>query len=52
MDTIVGATVTLGIGVIVIAAIYQLGQGSNPIVNDLVGGSGAAYQTTLSSLFK
>ncbi len=52
MDTIVGATVTLGIGVIVIAAIYQLGKGSNPIVNDLVGGPNAAYQTTLSSLFK
>lgn len=52
MDTIVGAVVTLGVGVIVIAAIYQLGKGSNPIVNDLFGGSNAAYQTTLSSLFK
>jgi hypothetical protein len=52
MDTIVGAGVTIGIGIIVIAAIYQLGKGSNPIVNDLVGGPNAAYQTTLSSLFK
>lgn len=52
MDTIVGAVVTLGIGVIVIAAIYQLGQSGNPIVNDAIGGSNAAYQTTLSSLFK
>ena len=52
MDTIVGAVVTLGIGVITIAAIYQLGQSQNPIVNDVIGGPNAAYQTTLSSLFK
>ena len=52
MDTIVGAVVTLGIGVIVVGAIYQLGKGTNPIVNDLVGGPSAAYQTTLTSIFK
>lgn len=52
MDTIVGAFVTLGLGVIVIAGIYQLGKSGNPIVGDLVGGPQAAYQTTLSSLYK
>ena len=52
MDTIVGAVVTLGIGVTVIAAIYQLGKGTNPIVNDLVGSPNSAYNATLGALFK
>jgi hypothetical protein len=48
MDTIVGGVVTLGVGVIVIAAIYQLGKTSNPIVPT----AGTAYAQTLSGLFK
>lgn len=52
MDTFVGAAVTLGVGVVVIAAIYQLSKNNAPIVSDLVGGPNAAYQTTLTSLFK
>lgn len=52
MDTFVGAAVTLGLGVLVIAGIYQLGKGQNPIVGDLVGGPNAAYQTTLTNIFK
>ena len=52
MDTIVGAVVTISLGVIVIAGIYQLGKAGNPIVGDAIGGPNAAYQTTLSSLFK
>jgi hypothetical protein len=52
MDTIVGAVVTIGIGVIVIAAMYQLGKNDTSLVNDAIGGQNAAYQTTLSDLFK
>lgn len=52
MDTIVGAGVTLGLGVIVIAAIYQLGKNNNPIVPALVGGQNSAYNATLGALFK
>lgn len=52
MDTIVGAGVTLGLGIIVIAAIYQLGKSSNPIVGDVVGGKNSAYNATLGALFK
>jgi len=48
MDTFVGAAVTLGIGVIVIAAIFQLGKKGNPIVP----AASAGYSSTLSSLFK
>jgi hypothetical protein len=48
MDTVFGSIVTLGIGVIVIAAIYQLGKSSNPIVPT----AGTAYNNTLSALFK
>jgi hypothetical protein len=48
MDTIVGAIVTLGVGVVVIAAIYQLGQSGNPIVPSAT----TAYNNTLSALFK
>lgn len=48
MDSIVGAVVTIGIGVIVIAGIYQLGKAQNPIVPAAAG----AYNNTLTSLFK
>jgi hypothetical protein len=48
MDSIIGAMVTIGVGVIVIAGIYQLGQSGNPIVP----AASAGYQATLSSLFK
>lgn len=48
MDSIVGAIVTLGIGVIVIAGIYQLGEKNNPIVP----AASTAYSNTLTSLFK
>jgi hypothetical protein len=48
MDSIVGAAVTLGLGVITIAAIYQLGKSGNPIVPT----AGAVTTNTLNSLFK
>lgn len=48
MDTIVGGIVTLGLGVITIAAIYQLGKSSNAIVPT----TGAVATTTLNNLFK
>ncbi len=48
MDTLVGAAVTLGLGVIVIAGIYQLGQKGNPIVP----AASQQYGNTLTSLFK
>jgi hypothetical protein len=48
MDGIVGGIVTLGIGVIVIAGIYQLGKSANPIVPSAT----SAYNNTLTSLFK
>jgi hypothetical protein len=48
MTQIVGGIVTIGIGVIVIAAIYQLGKPTNPIV----GATQSVTNTTLASLFK
>lgn len=48
MDTVFGSIVTLGVGVIVIAAIYQLGKSGNPIVPT----AGTAYNNTLGALFK
>lgn len=42
-----GLTIGL-IGIIVIAAIYQLGKKTNPIVTT----SGTAYDNTLGALFK
>lgn len=48
MDTVFGSIVTLGIGVVVIAAIYQLGKSGNPIVPSAT----TAYNNTLSALFK
>lgn len=48
MDQIVGGFVTLGLGVIVIAGIYQLGKKNNPIVPAATAG----YSSTLTSLFK
>lgn len=48
MDSIVGAIVTLGMGVIVVGAIYQLGKSSNPIVP----ATESVATTTLNSLFK
>lgn len=48
LGTIVGAAVTIGVGVIVIAGIYQLGKGSNPIVP----AASQSYQSTLTALFK
>ena len=47
MDTIVGAVVTVGLGVIVIAGIYQLGKAPT-----LTQTAGTAYGNTLTSLFK
>ena len=48
-DQIVGGFVTLGIGVIVIAAIYQLAKpGGQTITSDAT----QSYNQTLSSLFK
>lgn len=52
MDQIIGAGVTLGIGVIIIAAIYQLAKpGGQTLTNAVIGPQGA-YQSTLNSLFK
>jgi hypothetical protein len=47
-DQIVGGIVTVALGVIVIAAIYQLGHTNNPIVPDAT----SLGQTTLTNLFK
>lgn len=50
MDTIVGALTTLGIGVIIVAVIYNLtstGGGST-----LVQAGSNSYTTTLNDLFK
>lgn len=52
MDTIVGGVVTLGIGIIVIAAIYQLGRSPNNIAGDIAGNPNAALNSTLGALFK
>lgn len=45
---IVGGVVVIGLGIIVIAAIFQLGQKGNPIVP----AAESSYQSTLTSLFK
>lgn len=54
MDSIVGAFMVIGVGVICIAAIYQLGnEGSGATgQSNLVNAGSASYQATLSSLFK
>ena len=48
MDEMVGAFVAVGMGVIAIAAIYQLGKKGNPIVPGAV----SLGTTTLTSIFK
>lgn len=48
MDTIVGAFVTVSLGVIVVGAIYQLGKAGNPIVPT----AGNVATSTLNGLFK
>lgn len=48
MDTAIGAFVTVSLGVITVAAIYQLGKSANPIVPT----AGAVATTTLNNLFK
>jgi hypothetical protein len=48
MDTIVGGFVTVSLGVIVVAAIYQLGAHNNPVAADVTNIS----TTTLASLYK
>lgn len=48
MDTVVGAFVTVAMGVIIVGAIYQLGKSSNPIVPDATN----VANTTLNSLYK
>lgn len=54
MDSIIGAIVVIGVGVIVIAAIYQLGnEGSGATgSSNVVNAASSSYQATLSSLFK
>jgi hypothetical protein len=52
MDTLVGGFVTLGLGVIVIAAIYQLGRSPNNIAQDIAGTQNSALNVTLGALFK
>lgn len=48
LDTIVGAGVTILVGVIVIAGIAQLGKSGNPIVPAV----STSYNATLGALFK
>lgn len=48
MDEIVGAISGIALGVIVIAAIYQLGKKGNPIVPGAV----SVANNTLTSIFK
>jgi len=45
---IIGGAVTLGLGIVVIAAIFQLGKSSNPIVP----AASTSYNVTLGQLFK
>jgi len=45
---IIGGAVTVLLGVLVIAGIYQLGKSSNPIVPS----ASSDYQATLTSIFK
>jgi hypothetical protein len=53
MDQLIGGLTTFGIGVIIVAVIYQLttNPGSQNLVNQTVGPSGIG-QATLSALFK
>lgn len=53
MDQLIGGLTTFGIGVIIVAVIYQLTarQGGQNLVNQTVGPTGIG-QATLSSLFK
>jgi hypothetical protein len=48
MDEVIGGIVALGLGVITIAGIYQLGKKGNPLVPTV----GGVTNQTLSSLFK
>lgn len=48
MDTLVGGIVTLGMGVIVVAAIYQLGTNASNVTSAASSG----YNLTINSLFK
>lgn len=48
MDTAIGAFSGIALGVIAIAAIYQLGKKGNPIVPT----AGSVATTTLTSIFK
>jgi hypothetical protein len=48
MDALIGGVISIGLGVVVIAAIYQLGQKGNPIVPDAT----SVATTTLNSIFK
>lgn len=45
---IVGGVVVVGVGILVIAGIYQLGKKTNQVTPTV----GAAYNQTLSSIFK
>jgi hypothetical protein len=49
MTEIVGGLVTIGIGVIVVAAIYQLGQAKNNITSTVTG---LVKTTVTAGLFK
>jgi hypothetical protein len=48
MDTAIGAFVTVALGVIGIAAIYQLSKGKAPLATDAT----SLGTTTLTSIFK
>lgn len=48
MDNIVGAFVTVSLGVIVIAGIYQLSQGKAPLATDAT----SVLNNGLTSIFK
>ncbi len=48
MDTAIGAVVTVTLGVLGIAAIYQLSKGKAPLATDAT----SVATTTLTSIFK
>lgn len=48
MEEIIGAGVTIGLGVIAIAAIYQLSKGKAPLATDATN----LGEDTLTSIFK
>lgn len=48
MSEVVGGLVTVALGVIVVAAIFQLGKPGNPTVGDVT----TLGKSTLSSLYK